>query len=198
MLENKKGDVLEQWAGGGCRARERSAAFPDDEDVQCLGSCDLFLRQYEGFFRFVHERRGSRCQSLVWSCGSERSKVTSGLSCFPLGALRFGLGSLCLPGAFRTAGGDGSSGGRWIRLSADDLILAVRSFKLVVLQTAQLSCGGPGTQRPLLVSLAEGVGAELAEGLRVFPADVTMVPGAVPASCRDTVKWSQVSKAEFK
>lgn len=129
---------------------------------------------------------------------SERSKVTSGLSCFPLGALRFGLGSLCLPGAFRTAGGDGSSGGRWIRLGADALILAVRSFKLVVLQTAQLSCGGPGTQRPLLVSLAEGVGAELAEGLRVLPADVTMVPGAVPASCRETVKLSQVSKAEFR
>lgn len=129
---------------------------------------------------------------------SERSKVTSGLSCFPLGALRFGLGSFCLPGAFRTAGGDGSSGGRWIRLGADALILAVRSFKLVVLQTAQLSCGGPGTQRPLLVSLAEGIRAELAEGLRVFPADVTMVPGAVPASCRETVKLSQVSKAEFK
>lgn len=51
-----------------------------------------------------------------------------------------------------------------------------------MLQTTQLSCGGPGTQRPLLVSLAEGVGAELTERLRVLPADVTVVPGAVPAT----------------
>lgn len=114
---------------------------------------------------------------------SEGSKVTSGLCCFPLGALCFGLGSFCLPGAFgRTAGDGGSSGGR---LRVDILILAVRSLQLLVLQTAQLSCGGPGTQRPLLVSLAEGVGAELAEGLRVFPTDVTVMPGAVPAACRE-------------
>lgn len=116
------------------------------------------------------------------------SKVTLGLRCFPLRALCFGLGSFCLPGAFgRTAGDGGSSGGRCGRLQVDVLILAVRPLQLVVLQTAQLSRGRPGAQRPLLVSLAEGVGAELAKSLRVFPADVTVVPGAVPAACRRRV-----------
>lgn len=115
---------------------------------------------------------------------SEGSKVTSGLCCFPLGALRFGLGAFCLPGAFRRMAGDGSGdGARRVCLRVDILILVVRAVQLVVLLTAQLSCGRPGTQRPLLVSLAEGVWAELAEGLRVFPADVTVVPGAVPAAC---------------
>ncbi len=81
------------------------------------------------------------------------------------------------------AGDGGRSGGCHVCLRVDVLILAVCRFLLVVLQTAQLSRGRPWMQRPLLVSLAEGVGAELTESLRVFSADVTVVPGAVPAAC---------------
>lgn len=77
------------------------------------------------------------------------------------------------------SGGSGGSGG-------GVLIVAACPVQLFVLLAAQLSRGGPGTQRPLLVSLAEGVGAELAEGLRILPADVTVVPGAVPAACGRT------------
>lgn len=126
----------------------------------------------------------SRSQSLVWSFGSLRGQRSlSGLCCFPLGAFCFGLGSICLPGAFRRTADGGRGGRRFCRLQVDVLNLVVRPLQLVMLQTAQLSCGGPGAQCPLLVSLAEGVGAELAESLRVFPADVTVVPGAVPAAC---------------
>lgn len=120
---------------------------------------------------------------VSWLSGG--SKVTSGLRRFPLGALRFGLSSFRLPGAFRrTADDSGSGGARGIWLRVDTRILVVGAVQLVVLLTAQLTCGGPRAQRPLLVSLAEGVGAELAEGLGVFPADVTVVPGAIPAACR--------------
>lgn len=111
---------------------------------------------------------------------SERSKVVSGLSCLPLGALGFALSSVALPGAFGRvccAGGNA-------RLRARFLFLVGGGVQLLVLLAAQLSCGGPRVQRPLLVGLAEGVGAELAEGLRVFPADITVVPGTVPTSCR--------------
>lgn len=77
---------------------------------------------------------------------SEGSKVALGLCRFPLGALRFGLGSFRLPGAFgRTAGDGGSSGGCRVGLRVDVLILVVRPVQLVVLQTAQLSRGRPGT-----------------------------------------------------
>lgn len=115
---------------------------------------------------------------LVWSFGSRRQHITpSGLRCFPLGALG---GSVCLPGAFRrTADSGGSSAwGRSVCLGG------IRPLQLVVLQAAQLARRAPGAQRPLLVDLAEGVGAQLAEGLRILPADVTVVPGAVPAACR--------------
>lgn len=92
---------------------------------------------------------------------SERSKVTSGLGRLPLGALGFALGPVAPPGAFGRvwcAGGNA-------RLRARFLFLVGGGVQLLVLLAAQLSCGGPWMQRPLLVGLAEGVGAELAEGL---------------------------------
>lgn len=157
-----------RWSGERC---ERSAAFPDDDDeddVQCLGSCGL----------------ADRCP--------ESALLSSGLRCFPLGAFRF---VLRLPGAFRRAadGGRSSGGGGWARIGAGALsrrrvvvsLKVAASLQLFVLHAAQLSRGRPGTQRPLLVGLAEGVGAELAEGVRVLPADVTVMPGTVPASCRE-------------
>lgn len=128
-------------------------------------------------FIFVHEQGEHASESSLVFWLSEGSNVTSGLRRFPLGAFSFGLGSLCLPGAFGRTGGDGGG-----RLGVDVLVLVVRSLQLVVLQAAQLPRRRPGAQRPLLVSLAEGVGAQLAEGLRVFAADVTVVPGAVPAA----------------
>lgn len=106
---------------------------------------------------------------------TEGSKVTLGLSSFPPGALGFGLPRPL--GAFRRTPADGGSG---VALGVG--VLSVGAVLLVVLLTAQLPRGRPGTQRPLLVGLAEGVGAELAEGVRVLPADVTVVPGAVPAA----------------
>lgn len=98
----------------------------------------------------------------VWFGVLALSKVTSGVCGFPLRTLCFGLCPLRLPGAFRRTAAVSDSRGGHIRLRLD--ILAVGSLQLVVLHTAQLFRGGPGTQRPLLVSLAEGVGAELAEG----------------------------------
>lgn len=133
---------------------------------------------------------GSRCQFSLVFWLSVGSKVTSGLCCFPLGALCFSLSSFCLPGAFRTASISGSSGGR-CRLRADILILVDCSLQLLVFQAAQLSGGRPGTQRPLLVSLAIRVGAELAESLRVFPTDVTVMPGAVPAACGERTQMTR-------
>lgn len=104
-------------------------------------------------------------------------KGTSGFRCLPFGALGPAAGPLPLPGAADRSGRGGAA-----RL-ARGVRLAVCSLQVVVLQTAQLAVGGPGPQPPLPVSLAEGVGAELAEGLGVLPADVTVVPGAVPAAC---------------
>ena len=56
-------------------------------------------------------------------------------------------------------------------------------LRLLVLLAAEFSCGGEGLQRPLLVGLAEGVGTQLAEGLRVLTAHITVVPWAVPTTC---------------
>lgn len=126
-----------------------------------------------GFVWFVNWESGI---SQVGSFGSARGQRSL---CFSLGALGFGLCAVHLPGSLQRAAGGARSG-------ADILILVVCAFQLIVLLTAQLTCGGPETQCPFPVSLAEGVGAELAEGLRVFPADVTVVPGAVPAACRST------------
>lgn len=95
---------------------------------------------------------------------------------FPLGALGFGFG------AFGGADGGACS----VRFRRVVLAAASRVLRLFVLLTAQLLRGGTGVQRPLLVRLTEGVGAELTEGLRVLPADVAVVPGAVPATCRGT------------
>ena len=170
---------LSGGAAARCRAREIRAAFPDDEDEQCLGSCDLEDGITWGLYLFITRGASVRVWFGLLALGGVKGH--SGLCCFPLRALCFGLGSVGLPGAFgRTAGG----GGRGRRLRADARILAVGSLQLLVLQTAQLPCGRPRAQRPLVVSLAEGVWAELTESVRVFPADVTMVPGAVPASCR--------------
>lgn len=124
---------------------------------------------------------------------SEESKVTLGLCCFPLWAL--GWGSVCLPGVFeRTADGGGDSDDCfcWC-LHGDGQVLAVHSLQLFMLQAAHLSSGRPGTQRPLLVSFAERVGAELTEGFGVFPADVAVMPGTIPAACRGVAAiWSQI------
>lgn len=157
----------DSWAMSHCWACERSAAFPDNNDVQCLGSCENTICGWG--------RRGPESGLVFLALW----KVTSGVCGFSLGALCFALCSLRLLGAFR---GTTDGGGRF-RLRVDILGVAVASLQLFVLHTTQLSCGGPGTQRPLLVSLAERVGAELAEGFRVFPTDVTVMPGAVPAAC---------------
>lgn len=99
--------------------------------------------------------------------------------CFPLGALGFGFG------AFGSTA-EGAGRARSVPFRRLVLTLAGRDVQLLVLLTAQLSREGRRPQRPLLVGLTEGVGAELAEGLRVLPTDVAVVPGAVPASCRST------------
>lgn len=123
------------------------------------------------------------CLVFWLSAAGQRSLLS--LCCFPLWALGFGLGSFCLPGAFRRTASAAAAGSCYFCLRGVTLNLVVRSLQLVVLLAAQLSRRGPGAQRPLLVSLAEGVRAELAESLWVFPADVTVVPGAIPASCRE-------------
>lgn len=116
------------------------------------------------------------------------SKVTSGLGRLSLGA----LGSAALG---RAAGaGAGGDGGSISSLRSHFLFLAGSGGggtagggvqQLVVLLAAQWPpWEWPRAQRPLLVGLAEGVGAELAEGLRVLAAHVAVVPGAVPAACR--------------
>lgn len=115
-------------------------------------------------------------KSLVCSSGSARGQRSL---CFPLGALGFGFGAFR-----RTAKGAGRA--RSVRFRSLILTLAGGDLQLVVLLTAQLSRDRKGAQRPLLVRLTERVGAELTEGLRVFPTDVAVVPGAVPASCRTT------------
>lgn len=115
-------------------------------------------------------------KSLVCSCGSARAQRSL---CFPLGALAFGFG------AFRRTT-EGAGRARSVRFRSLILTLAGGHLQLVVLLTARLSRDGKGAQRPLLVRLTERVGAELTEGLRVFPTDVAVVPGAVPAPCRTT------------
>lgn len=115
-------------------------------------------------------------QSLACSSGSARDPRSLR---FPFGALGFGFGAFR-----RTAVGADRAGS--VRFGSVLLAAAGWDVQLLVLLTAQLPRDGKGTQRPLLVRLAEGVGAELTEGLRVLPADVAVVPGTVPASCRRT------------
>lgn len=118
----------------------------------------------------------TRTESLVCSSGSARDPRSL---CFPLGALGFGVG------AFRRTA-VGADHARSVRFRSVVLTGAGEDVQLLVLLTAQLPCDGRRTQRPLLVTLTERVGAELTEGLRVFAADVAVVPGTVPASCRGT------------
>lgn len=113
----------------------------------------------------------TRTDSLVCSCGSARGPRSL---CSPLGA----LGS----GAFRRTA-VGAHRARSVRFGPIFLTWAGRDVQVLVLLAAQLPCDRDGAQRPLLVRLAEGVGAELTEGLRVLAADVAVVPGTVPASC---------------
>lgn len=96
---------------------------------------------------------------------------------FPLGALGFGVG------ASRGAA-VGADRARSVRFRSSVLTGAGGDVQLLVLLAARLPRDGRRTQRPLLVTLTERVGAELTEGLRVFAADVAVVPGTVPASCR--------------
>lgn len=116
----------------------RPAASPD-VNVQCLGFMIWLMME-------VSE------SGLVL-------KVLSGFGCFSLGALHFGPH---LPRASGTTSSD-CGGSEGVRLRVYDLGRGVCSLKLVMLHAAQLSRGGPGAQRPLLVSLAEGVRTELAE-----------------------------------
>lgn len=118
----------------------------------------------------------TRTESLLCSSNSARGQRSL---CFPLGALGFGFG------AFRGTA-QGSQRARSVPVRSLVLTRAGGDVRLLVLLTAQLSRDGEGAQRPLLVGLTEGVGAELTEGLRVFPTDVAVVPGTVPASCRGT------------
>lgn len=116
----------------------------------------------------------TRKESLLCSSGSARGQRSL---CFPLGALGFG--------AFRRPA-EGTDRASSVRFRSLILTLAGWDLQLVVLLTAQLSRDRKGAQRPLLVRLTERVGAELTEGLGVFPTDVAVVPGAVPAPCRGT------------
>lgn len=116
----------------------------------------------------------TRTESLL--CSSDSARGQRSLS-FPLGALGFGFG------AFRRMA-RGSGRARSVPFRSLVLTWAGGDVQLLVLLTARLSRGRKGAQRPLLVGLTEGVGAELTEGLRVLPADVAVVPGTVPASCR--------------
>lgn len=113
------------------------------------------------------------------------SNVTSGFG-------RLSLGALCSAAFNRTAGAGGAGGDGGSNLRTYFLLLAESGGRgtgdgvhhLIVLLAAQQSVGvWARAQCPLLVSLAEGVGAKLAEGLRVLAAHVTVVPGAVPATC---------------
>lgn len=127
----------------------------------------------------------SRGGSIFCSRGVGFSFLGLGLGRFPLPAFRLPVGAVRLPGAFgRTAAvavavGDGSEWSGRLRGGGGGGGLG-GGVQLVVLQAAELAGGGPGPQRPLLVSLAEGVGAELAERLRVLPTHVAVVPRAVP------------------
>lgn len=118
----------------------------------------------------------TRKESLVCSSGSARDPRSLRV---PLGALGSGVG------AFRRTA-VGADRARSVRFRSVVPTGAGGGVQLLVLLAAQLPRDRRGTQRPLLVTLTEGVGAELAEGLRVLPADVAVVPGTVPASCRGT------------
>lgn len=74
MLENKKNVT--------CWSSELEAAAEHARDqrrslmTKMYSALVLVIYSYDstrGFF-FVHERRGSRCQSLVWSCSSLRGQ----------------------------------------------------------------------------------------------------------------------------
>lgn len=74
MLENKK-----TWRVGAVSWR-RLPSTREISGVPWWRRCTVpwflwfILTTVRGVFFFVHERRGSRCQSLVWSCGSLRGQ----------------------------------------------------------------------------------------------------------------------------
>lgn len=122
------------------------------------------------------------CNSREGECG--RSKVvTSGLGRLPLRAFgsaalsrAAGAGGSSLGSHFLFLAGSGGGGGGAASGGVKQL--------LVLLAAQRPPWERPWAQRPLLVGLAEGVGAELAEGLRVLAAHIAVVPRAVPAACR--------------